>query len=379
MSKSSNKKETILIVDDTPLNVRLLQEMLTKNQYQVQTAEDGISALQMLDEHHVDLVLLDIKMPVMDGYEVCRRMKEDDKKRDIPVIFISALSDLEDIIKAFDTGGVDYITKPLKVREVIARVESQLTLLRQRQQIEHLRERDKQYYETLNNMKSQFIRAATHDLKNPLAVMVAYLGLLRQEFDPDDERLQYVLSIRESIDKMMGLVTEMLDLAQMESGLEIQREAVSLNDFIRKCHKDYFVQAQNKNIALELLLPEKDVTVQLDTTLMRRVFDNLLSNAVKYTPTGGHIDIGGEIIGDTVNLFVSDTGLGIPKSDIPNLFKAFYRVRQKEHMEIEGSGLGLSVVKSIVEQHGGEIVIESEPGLGSTFTVILPYTPVSTK
>ncbi len=377
MSKLPGKKEKILIVDDTPVNIRLLQEMLTKNNYHVQTAEDGMTALQMLEDCPIDLILLDIKMPVMDGYEVCRRIKSDPDKRDIPVIFISALNDLEDIIRAFDTGGVDYITKPFKVREVMVRVESQLTLVRQRQQIENLRERDRQYYETLNTMKSQFIRAATHDLKNPLALIVGYVGLLRDEFDKSDPRLAYINGIREGIDKMLGLVTEMLELAQMESNIELQREQVSLHKFIERCFNEYYAPAKSKNIKLGILLPENDVTLFIDLKLMRRVFDNLLSNAIKYTPSGGHIDIGGEISAESVSLFVSDTGLGIPKADIPRLFQAFYRVRQKEHMEIEGSGLGLSVVKSIVEHHDGKVIVESEPGLGSTFSVVLPTVTTS--
>ena len=173
-SKNGDKgdKGDILVVDDTAANLKLLSNILTQNGYRVRAARSGEMALSSVDSSPPELILLDIKMPEIDGYEVCQRLKANEQTENIPVIFISALNDIEDIIRAFDAGGVDYIMKPFKFKEVLARVDSQLTLARQRQHIETLREKDRQYFESLTKMKSQFVDAATHDLKNPLQLIM---------------------------------------------------------------------------------------------------------------------------------------------------------------------------------------------------------------
>lgn len=373
-TRIEKEKGDILVVDDTPVNLRLLSEMLRKQGYSVREANDGVTALQRVQAKQPDLILLDIRLPNIDGYDVCQRLKANEGTRDIPVIFISVLQDVDDIVKAFEVGGVDYITKPFKFREIYVRVENQLTLARQRKQIQAIHEKDRQYLETLNHLKDQFIRAATHDLKSPLALIVGYAGLL-ESHEPvaNDPSVQdYVQGIRRGTNKLKMLVTDMLDLLEMESGVELTLTSMSLTDFLQSTVKNFEVQAKQKQIDLIFTAPLEDVYVTADISRLERAMNNLLSNAIKYTPEHNQIEVAAQIGSEHIALQVIDTGYGIPEEDIPHLFEAFHRVRQKEHLAQEGTGLGLSIVRSIVEQHGGEVRVESELGRGSTFSIVLP-------
>lgn len=366
-------KSSILVVDDTPVNLRVLTEMLKRYGFTVYSASGGPPALDIVQSTPLDLILLDIKMPDMDGYTVCEKIKADPRFGDIPVIFISALTDIDDLVKAFDAGGVDYITKPFKFREVLVRVETHLTLRRQRHQIEELREKDRQYFESLTALREQFIRAATHDLKNPLASVVGYTSLLEAHSPvADDEIVQSVIKgIRYGSQKMRQLVTDMLDLLQMESGIKLFLTSVSINNFLQDCLKEFYVLAQEKQIVLTLVPLAEDVEMELDIKWIGRVMGNLVSNAVKYTPNTGKIEVVAKTSGSSLEIQVRDTGLGIPVKDLDKIFGAFYRVREKQHMQVEGTGLGLSIVRAIIEQHNGRIQVASVLGKGSVFTVTL--------
>jgi two-component system sensor histidine kinase/response regulator len=366
----------ILAVDDTPSNLRALSDLLLAHGYGVRDARDGPTALEQLQTGELpDLILLDIYMPGMDGYEVCQHLKADPRTRDIPVIFISALSDTDNIVKGFEVGGADYIVKPFQFREVLARVASQLTLVQQRRQIEALRAQDRQYFESLNRMKDQFIRMATHDLRNPLNVILGYASVInRLDVSAHDRslRAQAVENIRQSVEKMRTLVTDLLDLAQFETSSYLSMTPRPLGDFLETSLGGLRVIAAQKNIELVFTPPPSHVLVHVDESYMARVIDNLVSNAIKYTPGGGRVTVRATWDENSATIEVSDTGLGIPEKDLPLIFDAFYRVRQGEYENIEGSGLGLSIVKTIVEQHGGKVKVESQPGQGSTFRVILP-------
>jgi two-component system sensor histidine kinase/response regulator len=366
---------TILVVDDTPSNLQALFDLLITQGYRLREARDGHAALNMVADSPPDLILLDIYMPDMDGYEVCRRLKANARTRDIPVMFISALSDTENIVKGFEVGGVDYITKPFQFREVLARVASQLTLVEQRKQIEALRAKDRQYFESLNRMKDQFIQMATHDLRNPLNVILGYANVInRLDVAGHDQalRAQAVTSIQQSVDKMRTLVTDLLDLAQFETRSYLSITPVPLGAFLEKCLGGLHVIAIQKNTELVYTPPPDEVIVRIDESYMARVIDNLVLNAIKYTPGGGRVKVTGLCDAETVTIEVTDTGLGIPEEDLPHIFDAFYRVRHSEQENVEGSGLGLSIVKTIVEQHGGKVDVQSDPGHGSTFRVVLP-------
>lgn len=366
---------TILMVDDNLTNIRLLADMLTSRGYKILQAINGPDALTIAREQSPDLILLDIFMPKMDGYEVCKRLKEDAATCDIPVIFISALTDVDDIVKGFDVGGADYITKPFKFKEVLVRVASQLTLVRQRQELEAKREQDRKHFEKLDRMKNEFLQMATHDLRNPLNVILGYLRVLEQLEVADDDRARLDetrSSIRTSVEKMRTLVADILELAQIETGLKLSPQPITVAEWLDQTLQSFKVMAEEKHVTLDYTPPPAKLTITGDVKLLTRVIDNLVSNALKYTPQGGTVCINTTVSERTIVISVTDTGLGIPAHDLPHLFDAFYRVDRRGQQQPEGSGLGLSIVKTIVQHHHGTIDVESTVGEGSTFRITLP-------
>ncbi len=375
----------ILIVDDAVDNLELLAAMLQKKGHQVRIASSGNAALDVIQEQPPDLVLLDVQMPGLNGFEVCERIKANDDTAEIPVIFLSAHAESDNILRGFDVGGVDYVGKPFQFREVIARVHSQLALsqqrrrlIQQREEIAALRERDKKQFEQLNTMQERFLHATAHDLKNPLTTILLYVQMLETEASQTkSDNLQKVAGgIRQSSEKMRALIADILDLAQMQIGLELQFFPATLQTVIEEAASNFAVIAAEADVNLTLNLPETPVTLSLDVQRMERVFDNLLSNAIKYTPAGGDVtvsmDAPGDETGDEICVRVRDSGIGIPEDDLPHLFEAFYRIRTKDHQKESGNGLGLAIVKTIIEQHNGHIDAQSTPGAGSVFTVYLP-------
>ncbi|MCL4255476.1 MAG: hybrid sensor histidine kinase/response regulator, partial [Anaerolineae bacterium] len=363
----------ILLVDDTPSNLDVLTAMLKESGYRVRPAINGELALEAVKASPPDLILLDINLPKLNGYEVCIRLKADETTRDIPVIFISALNDVEAIVKAFEVGGVDYITKPFKLREVLARVATHLMIVQQRRQIEERYVRDMKHFEALDKMKEQFVRSATHDLKNPLSIVTGYVALL-QTLTPEEFAqygAEYIDGISGGAKRMLSLITDMLDLAQLQTGANLKFEPTDVENFMNMAMRGMDVAAKQRHITLVYTPPAKAVTVVIDPHQMMRVIDNLVSNAIKYTPDGGRVDVFFDIYDDAIGIRVRDTGFGIPKKDIDHIFDAFYRVRGEQQSKVSGTGLGLAIVRTIVEQHNGQIEVESEVGHGSLFTVFL--------
>ncbi len=371
------RRHSILMVDDTPTNVRLLSDLLVSRGYEVREALNGPAALAMVKANPPDMILLDIFMPEMDGYQVCELLKADPQTRDIPVIFISALSDIDNIVKGFEVGGVDYVTKPFKFREVLARVATHLMLVEQRKEIQSLRQQDRESFESLNKMKDEFISMATHDLRNPLNVILGYAVVLdrlevvdHQKELLDDTRQ----AIRQNVQKMRTLVTDILDMAQVKSVTGLETAPMPLGAFLQECLDGFRVVAQQKNITLKYDPPVEEIQVTLNRQYMARVMDNLVSNAIKYTPSSGCVTLTVQNDPSQVVIRIADTGIGISADDLPHLFDAFYRVSHVQHEDIEGSGLGLAIVKTIVEKHNGQIAVSSTPGQGSTFCITLPKT-----
>lgn len=369
-------KHSILVVDDTPANLRLLCSMLDDHGYEVRPVTDGPTALAAARADLPDLVLLDINMPGMNGYAVCSAFKADERLAEVPIIFISALNDPIDKVQAFQVGGLDYITKPFHIEEVLARIETQLALRRQRQEIERLREQDRRYFEKLSAMKDDVMRHASHDLKNPLGRVLTGIYILEQGGEISSEQGQRALGIiQRGAEQMRDLITDLLDLARIETGLAVKRVRVPLAPFLRACVEDFLAEAEERNITLTLVAPP-EVVLPADDGRLRQVIHNLLSNALKYTPAGGRVEVAAEIEAEEVIIQVRDDGLGIPAADLPHIFEKFYRSEEDGHRAVEGTGLGLSIVKSIVEQHGGQVWVASEPGVGTTVSVALPHEAV---
>jgi signal transduction histidine kinase len=355
-----SQAQTILIVDDTPANLTVLSTMLTQHGYRVRPAINGQLALASVSRQPPDLILLDIKMPEMDGYEVCARLKADEKTRDIPILFISALDDIQDKVKAFQVGGVDYITKPFHVEEVLARVRAHITLQDQRRRIAQL-----------NDLKDELLRIVSHDLKNPISTILGYAQLMQDE-GVSTHCADYLERIIQSANFMLTLVSDLLVLSQAEGDFPLTLHQVDLRGLVSACAVNHEFAARSKGVQLACVMAETPLIVAVDELRFNQVVSNLLSNAVKYTQAGGQIEVRVYPSGDQAVVEVADTGLGIPADDIPHIFDKFFRVNRREHMAQSGTGLGLPIAKALIEKHGGRITVSSQLGVGSVFKALLP-------
>jgi two-component system sensor histidine kinase/response regulator len=244
-------KGDILIVDDTLANLDLLLAMLSNQGYKVRAAINGSMALKSVFSAAPELILLDINMPDMNGFEVCRQLKSDARTREIPIIFISASDEMDDKVRAFETGGVDYVTKPFQVEEVLARVSSQLALYQQKRELEVFRQREIDYLRELSAMKDEFVQTVSHDLKNPISVIMGYADLLLTEelIAQNPEVLSYVTAIRRRSDEMFELVSNLLDLAKIEAGMGLSAAPMRLDEFLDEQVESMRPLAESKHLA----------------------------------------------------------------------------------------------------------------------------------
>jgi len=353
MAADQKHGATILIVDDTQANLLLLERMLAERGYQTKPISSGKLALQAARAERPDLILLDIAMPEMNGYEVCEQLKADAALKDIPVIFISALNETIDKVKAFGAGGVDYVTKPFHFEEVYARVRTHLQL----RQLEKLRD-------DLTHM-------VVHDLRSPLTVILGFLDMLESGVDQNlsATTLEFVTLARRSAEELLNMISSILDVSKMGAGeMKLQREPCDLDILIRA------VLATNQpfpsNRTATLVTPDSSLSIMTDIGLIRRVLQNLFSNALNYTPDGGDVRIVVTPSNNKIRVEVIDAGPGIEPEFRQRIFEKFGQVTNSNNRL--GTGLGLTFCKMAVEAHGGRIGVESEPGKGSTFWLELP-------
>ena len=391
--KTQSDKANILIVDDTPDNLRLLSQVLKQNGYNVRAVPNGEQALVAADAAPPDLILLDIMMPGLDGYAVCEHLKAAARTKEIPVIFISALDQPLDKIKAFAAGGVDYVTKPFQYDEVLARVKTHLGLhmlhqalldeITQREQNQTMLQRYATELETQNAELDAFAHTVAHDLKNPLGLLLGYSSLLKTPATlPEDTLLRIAQSIVKNVSKMNNIIDELLLLSSVRN-----IEHIELNplDMSRLTH-----DARNRigNLAethqAEIIVPETWPLALGHGPWIEEVWVNYLSNAIKYGGRPPRVELGFDEISETeatgqpvIRFWVRDNGLGLSETQQAQLFTPFERLHQ---VRVEGHGLGLSIVKRIVEKLGGQVGVESQgiPGQGSKFYFALPKAEMDT-
>lgn len=368
---SSRSAGDVLIVDDTPDNLRLLSEMLLKQGYSVRSAISGRAALMAIHTKGPDLILLDINMPQLNGYEVCRQIKANESTREIPVLFLSAFNEAVDKVKAFQIGGLDYITKPFQVEEVLARVNTHLTLSRTQKELQQAKTdalRALEQEKELNRLKSEFIALVTHDFHTPLVSIQGYISLLRQNYPnlPIEIQHRYFNRIDVSVDHLMYLLEQVLLIGRSESGkLQCYPTQFNLQEFCYELIES--LQLQDDRHLIEFSYQGNDTDVELDPALLRQILINLLNNAIKYSPTDRPIHLIAQCQEGAIVLQVQDQGIGIPLEEQSHLFELFHRCSNVE--SVRGSGLGLAVVKTCVDAHNGQIQVTSQVGEGTTVTV----------
>lgn len=382
----------ILIVDDVPLNLQMLGGLLQSKGYEVAPASSGAIALEMAQTQTPDLILLDIQMPEMDGFKVCKLLKENPITKDIPVIFLTAFVETEDIVRGFELGAVDYISKPFNSSELIARVNTHLSLKKATDLINESNKKlvlSNENLETLNtelknanSMKNRMLSMVAHDLKNPLGGIQGLVSFLIS-----DDRLIKYADIVESLDlmqksstSMLDLVKEILDSAALEIGrIQLNTDVVSIEDLVQAAVWQNKPNAEMKQ--QQLILSSIDTAnnyfmTKADSKRLSQVFDNLISNAIKYSPFSKPIDVTIESFENNIIISVADQGPGVSDEDKEKMFGYFQRLSAQPTGGESSSGIGLSIVKQIVELHNGKVWVESDLGKGSTFIVSLPVIPI---
>ncbi len=358
-------KGNILIVDDTPANLRLLSNMLTEQGYKVRAVVNGPMALKTTRAIPPDLILLDINMPDMNGYEVCEQLKADAETHDIPVIFISALDEVEDKVKAFTVGGVDYITKPFQFEEVLARVETHLALCRLQKELEQeIAARDKLIAEL-----DAYAHTVAHDLKNPLTALIGFSDLLeRRHHRMDSEHVERNLHlIAQNARRMTNIIDELLLLASVRKLEDIKIEPVDMPKVITETRSR--LEDMITRYEADIVEPELWPAALGYGPWLEEVWANYISNAIKYGGTPPIVELGASQQADgTICFWVCDNGPGIKPEDQARLFTPFERLSQ---VRAEGHGLGLSIVQRIAEKLNGQVAVESQVGQGSKFCFTL--------
>ncbi len=377
-------KQSILVVDDTHANLQLLVEMLSDLGYKVQPAKSGRMALKAVETAPPDLILLDVNMPEMNGYEVCEQLKAQEATREIPVIFISAMNEVIDKVRAFEAGGVDYITKPFEIQVVQARITTHLNiclqkaqLMEQKQLLTEQKQKIENNYEKLKELETlrdNLNHMLVHDMRAPLTSMSVYLylldGIIGEIEQFSSKGSKYLKHIKALANYLIELVSSLLDTNRMESG-ELKLDIVScdLNSVITNVTDSMESLTDNQQIMLDL--PDEGPTVSCDPGIISRVIQNLLYNAIKYTSSDGNIRIGIEQNSGNIRISVSDNGPGIPPEYHEKIFEKFGQVNREGHKQKYSTGLGLTFCKLAVEAHGGHIGVISESGKGSTFWFML--------
>ena len=380
------KQNNILIVDDTPENLQVLSKTLSKQGYKVRGVVKGEMAIKAAISSPPDLILLDIKMPDMNGYQVCEQLKINSKTRDIPIIFLSALDEVFDKVKGFELGGVDYITKPFQIEEVLARIEHQILIQRLQKQLvlqnevlqTEIQERKKaeERAQAASQAKSQFLANMSHELRTPLNAILGFSQVLERDTELTTKQRDYIGIIHRSSQHLLELINDILDLSKIEAGqISLNESCFNIYDLLDRLEEMFQIEAQQKQLALLFLISANvPQYINTDEQKLRGCLINLIGNAIKFTRSGN--------IAVTVTLgentppthecefelvfCVRDTGIGIAPEDVETLFEAFVQTENGKQSG-EGTGLGLAITRQFIRLMGGDITLTSTLGVGSTF------------
>jgi two-component system sensor histidine kinase/response regulator len=362
------------VVDDITKNLQVVGTMLRNAGYEITLTTNGAQALERVLAQPPDLILLDLMMPDMDGVEVCQRLKADSATRQIPIIFLTASNEMEHLVKAFEAGAVDYVTKPFNPPELLARVRTHIELKLAR---ERLRE--------MNEEKNEFMGIVAHDLRNPLSAIKGYAELIGEDAEAvrpapaaELELARNGLKetagrIQNAAERMVEMVQNLLDTNRIERGeMKVNLRPTDLCLVLATVVETQRARATAKQQSLHLQSESAPVTVTVDPNVMVQVLENLISNAVKYSPPGKNIYVRLKSELGVARCEVQDEGPGLSAEDQKKLFGKFARLSAKPTGGEHSTGLGLSIVKKMVEAIYGKVWCDSEPGKGATFIVTLP-------
>ncbi|MBW4520269.1 MAG: hybrid sensor histidine kinase/response regulator [Scytolyngbya sp. HA4215-MV1] len=424
MSQPQTGIGEILIVDDTPDNLRYLSYLLIDHGYNVRKALNGQLALDAAQLEPPDLILLDVRMPHINGYQVCERLKSQQETAHIPIIFLSALANEDDKIQAFQVGGIDYITKPFHAAEVLVRVETHLKLNRLQKQLQEqtqkqaqeiqfriiaenelqilnqtledkilertseLETKNKQLLQLqadlqkalsqeqkLNELRADLITTISHEFRTPLSILTTAIALLNREQHANHDREKiYFHMMTESIKRLNEILQNVLTLAEITpEDAHFNPQLIDLTCFCQQLIEQWQRTESDKHQLVFTSHADAPALSSIDVNLFQEIWKGLLTNAIRYSPQGGTIQFELLYEAEAVVLRVHDQGIGIPVEDQNHIFDRFYRAGNANLVAgTPGIGLGLAVVKQAVERHRGTISVSSTIDQGSTFTVRFP-------
>ena len=363
---------TVMIVDDVDANVLLLKLLLTKAGYKTTTAYNGKDALNLVSRTSPDLILLDIMMPVMDGHEVAEKLKGMSDKRDIPIIFLTALNSPEDIVKGFKNGAADYISKPFNKEELLIRVNHQLSLVSAKRTIEKQKEELGKTVEARDKLYSLI----AHDLRAPIGSLRMVMNALSMNVDRskfDDDIYEVFITGNRLAEDTFVLLDNLLKWTKSQTGRlkTVFQDDVEILSLIKGELEVSEVLAELKQISI-VFNGYSEAKARIDQDMIKTVLRNLLNNAIKFSNRGSEIIVSLKEEGDRVIISVSDKGKGIKTSDQNKIFKTNVHISSFGTENEEGSGLGLLICKEFINRNNGEIWFESREGAGSTFSFYIP-------
>jgi signal transduction histidine kinase len=370
---------TILVVDDDARNVRLVESMLKPSGYTILQAYDGREALRRVETERPDLILLDVMMPELSGFELCTLLRARHETRLLPILMVTALNALEDKVRGLELGADDFLTKPINRTELLAKVRSILRVKRLQDQVEEQRRKLEAANRELlltQRFKESMTQMVVHDLKNPLAGIMGNIQLMQMQHErmaaPRREELQQ--RSLDSARQMARMIQNILEVAKLEEQkMPLKREALDVAAIVAEQTAEIASLSARDGIRLETDVAAGLPPVDADRELLGRILGNLLSNAFKHTPSGGRITVSARQEGDRIVLNVSDTGEGIPEDLLPYIFEKFVAGEsENRRRQTYDSGLGLTFCRLAVECHGGGIAVASRPGEGTVVTVHLP-------
>lgn len=366
---TDNKKyPKILIVDDVAVNIDLMKSILEENNYLIAAARNGRSALAKTQAHVFDLILLDIVLPDIDGFEVCRQIKAGSMNRETPVIFLTAQRDEESLVRGFRLGAVDYVLKPFSAEELRARVELHISLKRAGEELKKARD----IAEEAANAKAMFLANMSHEIRTPLNGIVGMIDILRQT-DLDDQQREYLSIIDISSETLLMIINDILDFSKIEAGhISFEKISFNIRNELDDVYKVLAYGAKQKKLELSVQVsPDVPTNVEGDPFRLKQVLINLINNAIKFTQKGfvrvyvSMMRTNGQQ--DTIRFEVQDSGIGISPENQKKLFKSFSQADPSTTRNFGGSGLGLAISKRLVQMMKGEIGVTSEEGNGSMF------------
>lgn len=368
------RREMILVVDDNR-DIRNYIKDILKDQYLIREAGNGAEGLESVKEHQPDLVISDVMMPVMNGYDFCRILKTDPSTSNIPVILLTAKATGDMKVEGLESGANDYMYKPFYAKELMARVKNLISLYRQELEVkwinQELSTKNEQLREA-NELKTELLNIAAHDLKNPLQAITGYAEMLTLQNPGNELIAKRTSQISQAAQRMLHQVNELLVSATIEAGkIDLKYEKIGLNQLVESITQEMIPSAENKNQKIKLSL-NGNKFISGDKGRLGESIENLIGNAIKYSEPGSEIIVSTEKNGNTVLVKVTDHGPGLSEEDLKKIFGKFQRLSAKPTGGETSTGLGLSIVKQLVELHGGKVGVTSKLNEGSTFWIELP-------